>query len=75
MAKSNSRNSKKRRMVLIIDLAFGTKIYNNETKEIGLLIKIWNNKFADADVPFATCVDTNGKRYNIALDNITPIEE
>lgn len=58
-----------------MDLAFGTKILNHKTNEIGLLIKTWTNKFADADVPFATCVDKNGKKYNIELDNITPIEE
>ena len=54
---------------------YGTKITNHETKEIGLLLYTWTNKFADADVPFATCVDMNGKRYNIAMDDITPVEE
>jgi hypothetical protein len=36
---------------------FGTKILNLKTKEIGLLIYIWKNKFADAEVDFATCVN------------------
>lgn len=54
---------------------YGTKITNKETNEIGLLLCTWTNKFADADVPFATCVDMNGKRYNIAMDDITPVEE
>lgn len=54
---------------------FGTKIHNNKTNEIGLLLFTWTNTFADGDVEFATCVDINGKRYNIALDDITPIEE
>lgn len=54
---------------------FGTKVYNNETKEYGILIYTWTNQFADGDVPFATCVDINGKRYNTALDNLTPVEE
>ena len=58
----------------MIDLAFGTKIKNTQTNEIGLLIKTWVNKFADGDVDFATCVDTNGKRYNIRLDDIIPME-
>lgn len=58
-----------------MDLAFGTKILNNKTKKIGLLIKTWTNKFADANIPYATCVDENGNKYNIELDNITPIEE
>ena len=54
---------------------YGTKITNRKTNEIGLLLYTWTNKFADADVPFATCVDMNGKRYNIAMDDITPVEE
>jgi hypothetical protein len=54
---------------------YGTKIYNYETKEIGLLIYTWTNEFADGDVPFATCVDSKGKRYNTAMDNITPFED
>lgn len=54
---------------------FGTKIYNHKTKEIGLLIYTWTNTFADGDVPFATCVNPNGKRYNIDMDSISPIEE
>ena len=36
---------------------YGTKILNLKTKEIGLLICIWKNKFADGEVDFATCVD------------------
>jgi hypothetical protein len=54
---------------------FGTKIYNNETKEYGILIYTWDNTFADGDIHYATCVDTNGKIYNTPLDNITPVEE
>lgn len=44
---------------------YGTRIFNLKTQEIGLLICIWKNKFADGDVDFATCVDKQGKRYNI----------
>ncbi len=54
---------------------FGTKIINNKTKEIGLVIYTWTNVFADGEVPFATCVDSNGKRYNTPMDNITPVED
>lgn len=54
---------------------YGTKILNLNTKEIGLVICTWKNKFADADIDFATCVDRNGKRYNIELDSITPLED
>lgn len=53
---------------------FGTKIYNTEKSEKGLLLYTWTNAYADCEVPFATCVDENGKRYNIAMDRIVPIE-
>ena len=54
---------------------YGTKILNLKTQEIGLLICLWENKFADKTVDFATCVDKNGKRYNIELDNIRGFED
>ncbi|MCQ2754950.1 MAG: hypothetical protein MJ231_07900 [bacterium] len=54
---------------------YGTKILNLQTQEIGLLIYLWTNKFADGDVDFATCVDKKGKRYNIELDNIRGVED
>ena len=53
---------------------FGTKIKNSETNEPGLLIYTWVNNFADGPVDFATCVDINGKEYNISLDKINPVE-
>lgn len=56
------------------EMLFGTKILNNKTNEIGLLIYTWTNTFADGEVEFATCVDKNGKKYNIEMDNITPLE-
>ena len=49
---------------------YGTKVLNLKTQEIGLLICLWKNRFADKIVDFATCVDKQGKRYNIELDNI-----
>ena len=54
---------------------YGTKILNQKTKEVGLLICIWKNKFADAEVDYATCVDKQGKRYNIELDNIEVLDD
>ena len=57
------------------DMLFGTKIYKNKTNKIELLIYTWKNSFADGDIEYATCVDKNGKKYNIEMDNITPIEE
>ena len=56
------------------DMLFGTKIYNNKTNEIGLLIYTWTNSFADRDIEYATCVNKNGKRYNIEMDEITPVD-
>ena len=44
-------------------------------QEIGLLICTWKNKFADAEIDFATCVDRQGKKYNIELDNIRGFED
>ena len=54
---------------------YGTKILNLKTQEIGLLICLWENKFADKTVDVATCVDKNGKCYNIELDNIRGFED
>ncbi len=54
---------------------YGTKILNLKTQEIGLLICLWENKYADKAVDFATCVDKTGKRYNIELDNISGFED
>lgn len=54
---------------------FGTKIFNHETKKQGILLYTWTNIYADAEVPFATCVDEDGRKYNIDMDLITPVEE
>lgn len=54
---------------------YGTKILNLQTQEIGLLICIWKNQFADGEVDYAICVDKQGKRYNIELDNIRGFED
>ena len=59
----------------IMDTAFGTKILNRKDNSVGLLIKTWLNEYADAKIWMARCVDTNGKRYDIQLDEIIPIEE
>ena len=54
---------------------YGTKVLNLKTQEIGLLICIWENKFADKTVDYATCVDNLGRRYSIELDNIRGFED
>ena len=56
-------------------MMYGTKILNLKTQEIGLLICLWENKYADKTVDFATCVDKTCKRYNIELDNIRGFED
>ena len=53
---------------------YGTKVLNLKTQEIWLLICVWKNCFADKTVDFATCVDKQGKRYNIELEEVTPLE-
>ena len=54
---------------------YGTKVLNLKTQEIGLLICTWKNKFTDAEIDFATCVDRQDKKYNIELDNIRGFED
>ncbi len=56
-------------------LLFGTKVLNIKTNEVGLILYTWDNTFADGDIPYATCVDKNGKKYNMELDNLKIIEE
>ena len=61
------------------NLLYGTKVYDHEKKSIGLIIYTWDNTFCSSegpvDVPFATCVDIKGNKYNTKLDNIQPFEE
>ena len=53
---------------------YGTRVLNLKTQEIGLLICVWKNRFADKTVDFATCINKQGKRYNIELEEVTPLE-
>ena len=53
---------------------YGTKVLNLKTQEIGLLICVWKNRIADKTVDFATCVNKQGKRCNIELEEVTPLE-
>lgn len=59
----------------VVNPLYGTKIFNRKTGEIGLLIKTWENEFADGSLWFATCVNKEGKKYHIELDNIVPLDE
>lgn len=54
---------------------FGTKVVNFKTEELGLVLYTWTNVYADAKIPFATCVDKNGRKYNISMDDIRAIED
>ena len=54
---------------------FGTKVVNFKTEELGLVLYTWTNVYADSNVPFATCVDKDGKKYNITMDSISPVDE
>ena len=54
---------------------FGTKILNYETQKQGILLYTWTNVYVDGNIPFATCVDENGKRYNVSMDNIQVVED
>ena len=56
-------------------MLYGIKILNLKTQKIGLLICLWENKFANKTVDFATCVDRIRKRYNIEFDNIRGFED
>ena len=54
---------------------FGTKVLNWNTQKIGIVIYTWTNVYADGEIPFATCVDENGKKYNVSMDNIQVVED
>ena len=59
---------------------YGTKIFNNKTKNVGLIIYTWKNRFfvnggGYEDIPFAACVDQDGHKYNVEMDNISPLED
>lgn len=54
---------------------FGTKVLNLETKKLGIVLYTWTNVYADRNIPFATCVDENGKKYNVSMDNTQVVED
>ena len=54
---------------------FGTKIVNWKDKKLGIVLYTWTNVYADGEIPFATCVDENGKKYNVSMDNIQVVED
>lgn len=54
---------------------FGTKVLNLETKKLGIVLYTWTNVYADGEIPFATCVNENGKKYNVSMDNIQVVED
>ena len=59
---------------------FGVRVYNTKTKQQGVLIYTWKNRFSTngggyIDIPYACCVDMNGKKYDTEIDNLTPLED
>ena len=54
---------------------FGTKVLNLETNKLGIVIYTWTNVYADGEIPFATCIDENGKKYNVSMVNIQVVED
>ena len=48
---------------------------NKKVQTKYIISRIKKNKFTDAEIDFATCVDRQGKRYNIELDNIRGFED
>ena len=56
-------------------ILFGTKVLNLETKKLGIVLYTWTNVYADGNIPSATCVDENGKKYNVSMDNIQVVED
>lgn len=54
---------------------FGTKVIENKTHKTCLILYTWDNVFADATIPFATIVDKNGKKENVKMDDIIPLDD
>ena len=75
--------NKARKDLIMIDkdsTMFGVKVFNTKTNQKGVLIYTWKNRFATnggkyIDIPYACCVDINGKKYDTEMDNITPLED
>lgn len=58
-----------------MDIAYGTKVYDTNKKQIGILIKTYPLKYVDApDLMGAKVVDTKGKVYPARLDNLLPVD-
>lgn len=53
---------------------FGTKVIEKNRFGTCLILYTWDNVFADATIPFATIVDKNGKKQNVKMDDIIPLE-
>jgi hypothetical protein len=60
----------------IMDLAFGTKVYDTSKKQIGVLINTYNLGYIDApDAMGAKVLSPNGKTYPQNLDYLRPVNE
>jgi len=59
-----------------MDTLFGTKVYDNQKKNIGILIKTYNLGYVDTpDATGAKVISLEGKIYATNFDNLKPIED
>lgn len=58
-----------------MDIAYGTKVYDANKKQLGLLIKTYLLQYVDnPNLMGAKVVDINGKAYPARFDNLVPVE-
>lgn len=59
-----------------MDIAYGTKVYDTQKKQIGILIKTYPLNYVDTpELMGAKVVDTKAKVYPTRLDNLLPIDD
>lgn len=59
-------------MTANLDLVYGTKILNHKIKEIGLLIKTWENKFVDKTIWLSWIYSTLEKLRYVPYGTVAP---
>lgn len=64
------KNNDRKRLCTLWNKGFEFKNTRNRIVDLYL-----EKKFSDAEIDYATCVDKQGKRYNIELDNIRGFED
>ncbi len=56
-------------------MLFETKVFNNQTQKLGLVLYTWIIPFTDSEWPFAKCVVMDGKSYNTPMNIISPLSD